>query len=798
MSDKGGLLAALTRRAGDFAKFVEKTVPVAADNLLLEDSASAGAKKKVQVGNLPFPVLTSSAPAAVTKAAASVGVATTAAKADHKHDVSTASAGGLSVGGSSSEGSATSLARSDHAHALPAFGSSGGTFCQGNDSRLADDRTAAGLRTATTIVSISSATAPVLGQVLTALSGTAADWETPLALTSSAPANVTKAAASAGVATDIARSDHKHDISTASAVGVAIGGSNSEGSATSLARSDHTHSLASFGTTGGTFCQGNDSRLSDDRPASGLRPATTIVSVSSATAPTNGQVLTATSGTAATWQTPLLLTASSPANVTKAAAAVGVATDAARSDHKHDITTASAGGLSVGGSSSEGAATTLARSDHGHALPAFGSSGGTFCQGNDSRLADDRTASGIRTATTIVSVNGATAPTNGQVLTATSGTAATWQTPLALTSSAPVNVDKSAAAVGVSSAAARDDHKHDISTASASGLSVGGANAEGTANTLARSDHLHSLPSFGSSAGTFCQGNDSRLSDDRTASGIRTATTVVAVSGATAPTIGQTLVATSGTAATWQTPLALTSNAPANVTKAAAVVGVGTAAARDDHKHDITTAAAVATTVGGSNAEGTATSLARSDHTHALVAYGSTAGTICQGNDSRLSDDRTASGIRTATTVVSVSGATAPTTGQALVATSGTAATWQTIAPAVTVAEATGAITTSSGTDAAMTSMTITPAAGTYLVWFSGDISHSANGGTISTSIYVAASQQTNSIRNYARGNQTESISFACMAKVTVNGAQAITGQWSTSGATATNTHRQLMIHPAT
>ncbi len=35
-----------------------------------------------------------------------------------------------------------------------------------------------------------------------------------------------------------------------------------------------------------------------------LNSATTIVSVSSATAPTNGQVLTATSGTAATWQTP--------------------------------------------------------------------------------------------------------------------------------------------------------------------------------------------------------------------------------------------------------------------------------------------------------------------------------------------------------------------------------------------------------------------------------------------------------------------------------------------------------------
>jgi hypothetical protein len=41
--------------------------------------------------------------------------------------------------------------------------------------------------------------------------------------------------------------------------------------------------------------------------------------------------------------------------------------------------------------------------------------------------AEDRTASGIRTATTVVAVSAATAPTAGQVLTATSGTAANWE-----------------------------------------------------------------------------------------------------------------------------------------------------------------------------------------------------------------------------------------------------------------------------------------------------------------------------------------------------------------------------------
>lgn len=58
------------------------------------------------------------------------------------------------------------------------------------------------------------------------------------------------------------------------------------------------------GTTNVTVCIGNDARLSDDRTASGIRSVTAVVSVSSATAPTAGQVLTATSGTAADWETP--------------------------------------------------------------------------------------------------------------------------------------------------------------------------------------------------------------------------------------------------------------------------------------------------------------------------------------------------------------------------------------------------------------------------------------------------------------------------------------------------------------
>jgi hypothetical protein len=253
------------------------------------------------------------------------------------------------------------------------------------------------------------------------------------------------------------------------------------------------------------------------------------------------------------------------------------------------------------------------------------------CAGNDSRLSDDRTASGLRTATTIVSINTAIAPSSGQVLTAASDTSAIWVTPLALTNVSPSNVTKSSAIVGVSSFAARSDHKHDISTTTASSLSVGGNNAEGSSTSLARADHLHALPSFGTTAGTFCQGNDSRLSDDRTASGLRTATTIVSINTAAAPVSGQVLSATSNTSAEWTTPLTLTNVAPANITKSTALVGTATSVARADHKHDITTA--VPSNIGTTNQEGVSTALARADHIHK--------GTLLQTIESSLSSNIT-------------------------------------------------------------------------------------------------------------------------------------------------------------
>lgn len=64
----------------------------------------------------------------------------------------------------------------------------------------------------------------------------------------------------------------------------------------------------------------------------------------------------------------------------------------------------------------------------------------------------------------------------------------------------------------------------------------------------------------------------------------------------------------------------------------------------------------------------------------ARIPTGTSSSTVCIGNDSRLSDDRTASGLRSDTTVVEISSSPAPTAGQVLVATSDISAKWDTLA----------------------------------------------------------------------------------------------------------------------
>jgi hypothetical protein len=151
------------------------------------------------------------------------------------------------------------------------------------------------------------------------------------------------------------------------------------------------------------------------------------------------------------------LTASAPANVTKAAAAVGVSSEAARADHKHDVATAAAVALTVGGANAEGSSSSLARADHTHAL-----------------------AAGTPVAVTVGGSN-----TEGAASTAARSDhthALAAGTPVALTVGGS-NTE------GVAATAARSDHVHAI--AAGTPVSVGSSNSEGAAATFARSDHVH-------------------------------------------------------------------------------------------------------------------------------------------------------------------------------------------------------------------------------------------------------------------------------------------------------------------
>ena len=110
--------------------------------------------------------------------------------------------------------------------------------------------------------------------------------------------------------------------------------------------------------------------------------------------------------------------------------------------------------------------------------------------------------------------------------------------------------------------------------------------------------------------------------------------------------------------------------------------------------------------------------------------------------------------------------------------------------------EATGTTTTTSGVDVLVDSMTVTPALGTYEVFFQGSLEHSAGNNSIFTSIYVDGVQEAGSEREFRRGGAQGDVaaSFNGMARVTVDGTQAIEGRWRTTSSTATAFERQLKI----
>jgi hypothetical protein len=125
------------------------------------------------------------------------------------------------------------------------------------------------------------------------------------------------------------------------------------------------------------------------------------------------------------------------------------------------------------------------------------------------------------------------------------------------------------------------------------------------------------------------------------------------------------------------------------------------------------------------------------------------------------------------------------------------AAAYRLASPFQQNATATGTITTTSTTDVLATSMTLTPEAGTYVVWFSGSAGNSTGTASVTPSIYSGGSQVTATERQIIGGGAQFAgarIPFACIGVTTVNGSQAIEGRWRVSAGTGSMLHKTLLI----
>lgn len=130
------------------------------------------------------------------------------------------------------------------------------------------------------------------------------------------------------------------------------------------------------------------------------------------------------------------------------------------------------------------------------------------------------------------------------------------------------------------------------------------------------------------------------------------------------------------------------------------------------------------------------------------------------------------------------------------------AGAWRVISPTPISLSATGSITSTSATYTTMTSITTTPAAGTYLALFSCTAALSTDSsGDIS--LHVAAVEQTATTRaiqvNTGTVNTNMTTTLAFMHIVSVNGSQVVDVRFRENGAaTMTVTQRELILIPLT
>jgi hypothetical protein len=145
------------------------------------------------------------------------------------------------------------------------------------------------------------------------------------------------------------------------------------------------------------------------------------------------------------------------------------------------------------------------------------------------------------------------------------------------------------------------------------------------------------------------------------------------------------------------------------------------------------------------------------------------------------------------TTVANVStlGSVAPTVGLAFSAVTTTAGGWGYPALIYGAASNTNATTTST-TDVAMTTMTVTPTAGTWAITFTGTANSSTTGAQITTNVYLGGVVVANTTRASVSVAASADTTLSNGGVLTCNGSQSVAVFWKTSAGTGTVKNRNL------